>query len=76
MEHLAGASVLVVPVYIEVPNVARAVMALESHLERAGYVFHVGDPIAETLEQAKQRITGTNAVGCRNNGAVGARVSA
>jgi len=70
------ASVLVVTVYIEVPNVDRAVIGLESHLERAGYVFHVGDPVPETLEQTKQRISGTNAVGCCNDGAVGARVSA
>ena len=39
-------SVLVVPVYVEIPSgIDRAVMALESHLRRAGYVFRTGEPI-------------------------------
>ena len=39
-------SVLVVPIYVEIPSgIERAVMALESHLRRAGYVFHTGEPI-------------------------------
>ena len=48
-------SVLVVPVYVEVPGgFERSVMALESHLRRAGYVFHTCDPLFETLEQTKK----------------------
>jgi hypothetical protein len=39
-------SVLVVPIYVEIPSgIERAVMALESHLRRAGYVFRTGEPI-------------------------------
>ena len=50
-------SVLVVPVYVEVPGgFERSVMALESHLRRAGYVFHTGDPLPETLEQTKKAL--------------------
>jgi hypothetical protein len=50
-------SVLVVPVYVEVPGgFERSVMALESHLRRAGYVFHTGDPLFETLEQTKKTL--------------------
>lgn len=41
-------SVLVVPVYVEIPDgVDRAVMALESHLRRAGYVFQTGQPFPD-----------------------------
>jgi len=44
-------SVLVVPIYVEIPSgVERAVMALESHLRRAGYVFRTGEPIQLTSE--------------------------
>jgi hypothetical protein len=47
-------SVFVVPVYVEVPSgFERSVMALESHLRRAGYVFHTGEPLFETLEETK-----------------------
>lgn len=50
-------SVLVVPVYVEVPGgFERSVMALESHLRRAGYVFHTGDPLRETLEETKKAL--------------------
>lgn len=51
-------SVLVVPVYVEVPGgFERSVMALESHLRRAGYVFHTGDPLFETLEETKKTLS-------------------
>lgn len=44
-------SVLVVPIYVEIPSgIERAVMALESHLRRAGYVFRTGEPIQLTSE--------------------------
>jgi hypothetical protein len=50
-------SVFVVPVYVEVPGgFERSVMALESHLRRAGYVFHTGDPLRETLEETKKAL--------------------
>lgn len=50
-------SVLVVPVYVEVPSgFERSVMALESHLRRAGYVFHTGEPLVETLEETKRSL--------------------
>jgi hypothetical protein len=50
-------SVFVVPVYVEVPGgFERSVMALESHLRRAGYVFHTGDPLFETLEETKKAL--------------------
>lgn len=46
-------SVLVVPVYVEIPEgVERAVMALEAHLRRAGYVFQTGEPFPEDLGKA------------------------
>jgi hypothetical protein len=46
--------VLVVPVYVEIPDgVERAVMALEAHLRRAGYVFQTGEPFPETLGKTK-----------------------
>ena len=44
--------VLVVPVYVEVPDgVERAIMALEAHLRRAGYQFRTGEPLSEPLEK-------------------------
>lgn len=50
-------SVFVVPVYVEVPSgFERSVMALESHLRRAGYVFHTGDPLFETLDETKKSL--------------------
>ena len=50
-------SVFVVPVYVEVPSgFERSVMALESHLRRAGYVFHTGEPLFETLEETKKSL--------------------
>lgn len=57
-------SVLVVPVYVEVPGgFERSVMALESHLRRAGYVFHTGDPLFETLEQTKKTLSRAESAG-------------
>jgi hypothetical protein len=58
-------SVFVVPVYVEVPSgFERSVMALESHLRRAGYVFHTGDPLFETLEETKKSLSrGDSAAG-------------
>lgn len=53
-------SVFVVPVYVEVPSgFERSVMALESHLRRAGYVFHTGEPLLETLEETKKSLLRT-----------------
>lgn len=50
-------SVLVVPVYVEVPGgFERAVSTLESILQRAGYRFHIGEPLFETLEDTKQAL--------------------
>lgn len=50
-------SVFVVPVYVEVPSgFERSIIALESHLRRAGYVFHTGDPLFETLEETKKSL--------------------
>lgn len=47
-------SVLVVPVYVEIPDgVERAVMVLEAHLRRAGYVFQTGEPFPEALGKAR-----------------------
>lgn len=51
-------SVFVVPVYVEVPSgFDRSIMALESHLRRAGYLFHTGEPLFETLEETKKALT-------------------
>ena len=58
-------SVLVVPVYVEVPGgFERSVMALESHLRRAGYVFHTGEPLFETLEETKKALLATEQAAC------------
>jgi len=55
-------SVFVVPVYVEVPSgFERSVMALESLLRRAGYVFHTGDPLFETLEETKKSLSQSDA---------------
>jgi len=52
-------SVLVVPVYVEVPRgFERAVHALELHLRQAGYAFYTGAPLVEDLEQTKARLGG------------------
>jgi hypothetical protein len=50
-------SVFVVPVYIEVSGgFDRAVDTLELYLQRAGYLFHTGDPLPETLEETKRAL--------------------
>jgi hypothetical protein len=50
-------SVLVVPVYVEVSGgFDRAVSTLEAYLQRAGYIFHTGEPVAEDLEATKSRL--------------------
>jgi hypothetical protein len=49
--------VLVVPVYVEVSaGFERAVDTLESYLQRAGYLFHTGEPLPETLEETKRAL--------------------
>ena len=50
-------SVFVVPVYIEVSGgFERAVDTLELYLQRAGYLFHTGEPLPETLEETKKAL--------------------
>jgi hypothetical protein len=62
-------SVLVVPVYVEVPGgFERSVMALESHLRRAGYVFHTGDPLRETLEETKKALARAESASAARDG--------
>lgn len=58
---------LVVPVYIEVPQgFDRAVDTLESHLRRAGYIFHIGQPHRETLLDIKWALAEDHANGGKN----------
>jgi len=69
-------SVFVVPVYVEVPGgFERSIIALESHLRRAGYVFHTGEPLFETLEETKRSLLQNEAVAVGNNDIVGVEVS-
>lgn len=50
-------SVVVVPVYVEVSGgFERAVDTLESYLRHAGYIFHTGEPVAESLEDTKRSL--------------------
>ena len=50
-------SVFVVPVYVEVSSgFERAVDTLELYLRRAGYLFHTGEPLPETLEETKRAL--------------------
>jgi hypothetical protein len=52
-------SVFVVPVYVEVSaGFERALDTLESHLRRAGYIFHTGKPLPETLDDTKRALEG------------------
>jgi len=52
-------SVVVVPVYVEVSGgFERAVDTLESYLRHAGYIFHTGEPLSETLEETKRILEG------------------
>jgi hypothetical protein len=69
-------SVFVVPVYVEVSaGFERAVDTLESHLRRAGYLFHTGEPLPETLEETKRALE--NGRGSRgDHGGIRAELSA
>lgn len=50
-------SVNVVPVYVEINSgFERALPTLESLLRRAGYVFCMGDPLPETLDETRCRL--------------------
>jgi len=56
------AKILVVPVYVEVPEgFERAVSTLEAHLRKAGYSFYMGEPLRVTLEQASAQASATRA---------------
>jgi len=69
-------SVFVVPVYVEVPSgFERAIIALESHLRRAGYVFHTGDPLLETLEETKKSLAHGEPIEMAAESVVGSEVS-
>ncbi len=69
-------SVFVVPVYVEVPSgFERSVIALESHLRRAGYVFHIGDPLIETLEETKRALPHCEQRDVNVDGTIGREVS-
>jgi len=68
-------SVLVVPVYVEVPDgFERAVTALEAHLRRAGYAFYTGEPLPATLEETKRNMLAQTAGA--NGGHIGKGLSA
>ncbi len=57
-------NVLVVPVYVEVPEgFERAVSTLESHLRRAGYAFYTGQPLPVTLEETRRNALAREASG-------------
>jgi len=69
-------SVFVVPVYVEVPSgFERSIIALESHLRRAGYVFHTGDPLFETLEETKKSLAQGEPIEMAAESVVGSEVS-
>lgn len=69
-------SVFVVPVYVEVPSgFERSIIALESHLRRAGYVFHTGDPLFETLEETKKSLAHCEPIEMAAESVVGSEVS-
>ncbi len=69
-------SVIVVPVYVEVSSgFDHAVDTLESHLRRAGYVFHIGEPLPEDLETTKAWFGVNQPAGSRDDGQLGAGVS-
>ncbi len=66
-------SVLVVPVYVEVPaGFERAVDALEFHLRQAGYAFHTGTVLCKTLEDVKNSLPQDGGL---SNGGSGERLS-
>ena len=50
-------SVFVVPLYVEMPEgFERAITTLEGVLQRAGYRFHTGAPLAATLDETKRML--------------------
>jgi hypothetical protein len=69
-------SVFVVPVYVELPGgFERSVIALENHLRRAGYLFHTGEPLLESLEETKQSLLCTERQDVNIDGTIGREVS-
>jgi hypothetical protein len=68
-------SVFVVPVYIEVSSgFERAVDTLELYLQRAGYLFHTGEPLPETLEETKRALA-SERTRRGDDGGIGAELS-
>jgi hypothetical protein len=68
-------SVFVVPVYVEVSGgFERAVDTLEWYLQRAGYLFHTGEPLPETLEETKRALENRRARR-GDDGGIGAELS-
>jgi len=68
-------SVFVVPVYIEVSGgFERAVDTLELYLRHAGYLFHTGEPLPETLEETKRALENER-VRRGDDGGIGAELS-
>ena len=60
-------SVHVVPVYVEINSgFERAVPTLESILRRAGYIFCMGDPLPETLDETIGRLSADQSIGIPN----------
>lgn len=69
-------SVFVVPVYVEVScGFERALDTLESHLRRAGYLFHTGEPLPEDLEATKARLGINQLTESHDDGQVGTGLS-
>jgi hypothetical protein len=78
MTHKSGGmpSVFVVPVYVEVPDgFERAISTLESILQRAGYRFHTGEPLFETLDDTKQSLADNSTSSEAEDGTVRAGIS-
>ena len=68
-------SVFVVPVYVEVSaGFERAIDTLELYLRRAGYLFHTGEPLPQTLEDTKKALENTRE-GRGNDGGIRAELS-
>ncbi len=68
-------SVFVVPVYVEVSGgFERAVDTLELYLRRAGYLFHTGEPLPETLEETKRALENER-TSRGDNGGIGTELS-
>jgi hypothetical protein len=69
-------SVLVIPVYVEVPSgFERAVSTLESHLSRAGYAFHIGEPLPETLDDTRKTLLGSEQRSLNDDGQIAVAIS-